>query len=177
MDHFTILLLLLCGTTPFDVFASVDDVDVYSRNSIKDVSHMLDLYPRDGVWGAFNTEFRFCWNTWRQVYDAPPLADRLRFPPPEVCEYNYDLAQRHLEWLNDQKLLYSHRTGQYDQWTADAVILCDVWDKLRRSQWGGVSAAPGCRVKMAELRDLIGPEAYYAADWPPPVPHWYFQRR
>jgi hypothetical protein len=126
--------------------------------------------------GAFEADLRLVQRRFRELVDAPPLADSKRFPERELVS----------ELLTFNRAYHRHVTlrrdgeGKAHPQLADAVAEADrlyhVWDLVR-------DAGSDCyyvtyrRQALAALREAIGRGDYYRGVLPPHVPVWRFERR
>lgn len=112
--------------------------------------------------------------------DLPPLSD-LNFLPDanyEAISFNRQLA----ESFRKQQALRLHLYWELGQMAADADDVCHAWELI---SWARATVTydyeyqPSpeywLRVNLAELRDLIGPQNYYAGRIPP-APLWRMGR-
>ena len=111
---------------------------------------------------------------WEDLQDAPLVEDSLRFPSRNAA----------LAALEQNRLYKTHLENRLslnaanEEWLLDVVgetnQLQQVWDAIcyARNENNYVSER---RRNLLRLRELLGHEAYYAADLPPPVPWWRFE--
>ena len=112
---------------------------------------------------------------YRELADAPPLIDGMRFPSRElVCEL-----------LTFNRAYHAHMTLRRDaegvahpelnDALAETDQLYHIWDMVRdaRSEFYYVSVR---RQALAALREAIGWPDYYRGVLPPHVPVWRFSR-
>ncbi len=111
----------------------------------------------------------------RELADAPPLADAMRFPCRElVCEL-LGFNRAYHRTLILRKETVGNRDG-VDEALREVDQLYHVWDAVRdaRSEFYHVSIR---RAALAELRKAIGRDDYIRGILPPHVPVWRFERR
>lgn len=105
--------------------------------------------------------------------EDPPISDLRRFPPLEVAALNRDIADAHIDWLQEQIAYYPSRF-EYLDWLQEAKRLRSIWRALKIAQNSGFT--DGWRREcLAELRDMLGPD-YYRGVMPCPVPVHRFRR-
>lgn len=112
---------------------------------------------------------------WQELKDAPPVADAARFPHRQLVR----------AWLNFNRAFRAHIEARQEmeplsQWTLrEAVIDCnrlyDFWDTVADASTPHYYLTVRRRC-LLKLRDLLGPEAYYAGVLPEIVPMWATRR-
>lgn len=174
MDTTTILLILLLPVEP-DL---PPEADLLTRQALKDTAHLLQLWPRDGVWGEdFGSDLRWCWLTWHEIYGAPPCEDVNRLPSFGVIEQYLGFADAHCAWLDAQAWRWDYFEQRRRE--EDAFWCRDFWRLAYAASAprGDLSCGPSWRrALLKRMREYIGEEAYCAGQWPPWVPTWNFQR-
>ena len=104
---------------------------------------------------------------YQSVQFAPPADDLDRFPSQDVCQDCMDVNRRYRSWLVERKAL------DRSIWLDEAIVECDVsydlWQLCHSAhmEWCGRVFR---REKLQEMRDRIGPVAYYAGAMPPALP-------
>ena len=111
---------------------------------------------------------------YRELKDAPPLVDCLRFPDRWTVNellmhnrtYRKSIETRQLIELTDHAGLLSA--------LQEADVLYEIWDTVRdaRCEYYYVSWR---RLSLKRLRELIGLEAYLKGELPPHVPIWRYR--
>ena len=111
---------------------------------------------------------------YRELADAPSLYDCIRFPEKalavECLSFNraYRKAiEKRLPLENDQAIAIKEILRETDE-------LYKIWDALRDARCE-IYYVPVRRQALKQLRNLIGPEAYYSGQLPPHVPLWRFE--
>lgn len=107
---------------------------------------------------------------------APPplpkvsIQDRNAFPPESYCDKRRDAWRYYRDWLIEHRLV---TRGDYlielEQQIQEAEDFCAFWDALayaRKGPWSPEYDAP----RMEFVRDVLGPERYYAGWTPPGIP-------
>ncbi len=141
--------------------------------AIKDFAEANDLHSAGDRYGKFADELEYMRMTYRDLAEAPPWRDVARLPPMAVIDANISFADDYIsrcggtDWSDDIK------------WAEAATYHREAWNKMASARyrlddencqlirWG--------RRSLTELRDMIGDEAYYSGNWPPPVPLEYFR--
>lgn len=102
--------------------------------------------------------------------EIPILETDLRwFPPREVAEVNYKLAQEHVDWL--KLMVKANPTEDYGPWLKDAEQCRVCWEDLYDCHRYYATVW-----RLEFLRMRLGQESYWAGRMPPPVPLWRFRR-
>lgn len=103
--------------------------------------------------------------------DRPPLDDLNRFPPLCVAEEQLRLNRYYREHLEYRSMIEHHQFWALHAALVDADRLYAAWNMLR---WACLYGDPANRRDMLrQLRDVLGPDAYYAGRMPPPFPLHY----
>ena len=107
----------------------------------------------------------------------PPLADRHRFPPRDVCSRSMRFNRGYLRYVELQQSWYVSRSDRYWYWKQvqyDTNYIYRCWDCLNAAQGGEGGDKDYWRRSLLRLKELIGDEAYYLGVMPPPAPICYF---
>ena len=109
----------------------------------------------------------------RDLRNAPPLADALRFPNrrqvSEMLQFNRDYRKH----LKERQVVDLYRGSVFKDAIRETDDLYHVWDLVREATCE-IYYVPVRRQALTDLRALIGPAAYFAGDLPPYVPLWRF---
>lgn len=98
-------------------------------------------------------------------------SDRWRFPlTMEQAKRGYEVGKQHYDWLQQ------HRAWDCG-WLDDAWVRWRIYDVLDDCSRIHPLDIPACRRKLAELRRLIGPEAYWRGQLPDYLPTHRFTDR
>lgn len=107
--------------------------------------------------------------------DRPPVGDLNLFPPVAICKEMIVAAEVYRCHVELRKHFPSWQYWEWHAVAAEAKWCHDAWDWLH---WAHTVPGTGSkRHALGRLRDLIGPDAYYAGQMPPCVPIWRFERR
>jgi hypothetical protein len=123
----------------------------------------------------FGADLQLLRRRYRELEDAPPLCDCLRFPNRtfinDLLSFNRAYRQ-HLDCRQALDLIYWWELHEALQ---ESDRLYQIWDTVRdaRCDYYYVTVR---RQALKKLREAIGPEAYYAGCLPPHVPIWRFAR-
>lgn len=122
----------------------------------------LDLVGTSETWGEWTFEVDWCRRTYEHVRDCPPSHDAQRFTHLDATGW--------LSWLHAAREHASHaelwRTWERDYWHERRVTIdrhIEAWYAVKDCRSYPVSCR---RQALGRLRDLIGPDAYYAGRMP-----------
>lgn len=171
MWNYYILALVLWPVEP--EVASQQSPEVWQ--ALKHVALVLEIVGPHENWATdFRSELRYVRHHYRQLQDAPRLADAGWLPPyafaRELCCFN-ESYQAHLQV---QGIIYLHKCDDISLLLGEARQLHYVWDCARRAATPNESWASR-RQNLQRLREVLGEEAYYNGAMPPWVPLWRFQ--
>jgi hypothetical protein len=105
----------------------------------------------------------------------PPLCDLHRLPPAPVAKDAIAFNRRCHRVLAARAETELHREQWWTEVLSETDQLYYVWDALADAHNESQSVSFR-RQSLGRLRELIGPEAYYAGRLPPSVPVWRFPR-
>lgn len=167
---------ILLITSPHEI--SVPFMPSQALDGLKRAAVTLDLVDDGNLqntqWTTnYVTELRWLRKALVVSYGSPTLDDLNRFPDHVTCQEYVDF---HDAWRVHLNMWAALRTMNQD-W-ADVIIedgrLCrEAWSDLKTAHISSLWKWER-RVALGRLRDLIGPDAYYASMMPPPVPIWRF---
>jgi hypothetical protein len=123
----------------------------------------------------FAVDLQLLRRRYRELVDAPPLVDCMRFPGRElVCELLAFNRDYHARMTRRRDAEGKDRTELNDA-VAETDQLYHIWDLVRdaRSEFYYVSVR---RQALAALREALGWSDYYRGVLPPHVPVWRFAR-
>jgi hypothetical protein len=143
--------------------------------ALKRVSIVLEIVGPHERWRSdFHAELRYVRQHWRELADAPPWPDCLRFPPSSVaadcCCWN--LAYQ--EYAKNRRWICRHRWDELTASLEEARQLYQVWKTVQEATDMANSWVHQRRA-LWKLRQLLGPEAYSAGRLPPAAPVWRFE--
>jgi hypothetical protein len=124
---------------------------------------------------GFDYHLQVCRDRWQEIADAPPAYDASRFPCREMCLEALTFNSRYRAHLDDMRQLWPGMTWEIDEALSEANGLYGVWDAAADVQapFYGVYYK---RLRLKQLRDAIGCDAYYNGAMPPFVPIWRFNQ-
>lgn len=123
----------------------------------------------------FASDLKLLRRRYRDLADAPPLCDCLRFPDRalinDLLAFNHAYRQ-HLTSLQSMELTYWWELREAQQ---EAERLYHIWDTVRdaRCDYYYVTVR---RQALKKLRESVGERAYWSGCLPPHVPVWRFAR-
>ena len=123
----------------------------------------------------FNADLKLLRRRYRELADAPPLCDCVRFPQRTLINELLSFNRTYRQHLDSRQAL--DPTGRWDlhESLQEADRLYQIWDTVRdaRCDYYYVTVR---RQALKKLREAIGPHSYYAGCLPPHVPVWRFAR-
>lgn len=105
-----------------------------------------------------------------ELRDAPPLCDCMRFPREDFCYEMRRQNEQYRKWL-EARIGLDSTEDWVDEALEETARLWRVWDAVLDTQRAYYSVY-GRRKALSDLRDMIGPVAYYGGFVPGPVPAW-----
>lgn len=117
-----------------------------------------------------------------ELATAPAAWERFRFPDSATAEWALRFNQRFADNLGKERDQWPEERHQalYELVLRENEQLRRPWTALAWAQWDGTQWTPGLcdwkrRLRLKELRTLLGPEAWEAGEMPPVVPTWRFR--
>ena len=108
------------------------------------------------------------------LLDPRPAACEVnRFPPEWMIDDALTLNAEHKDWLYSEKIFHVQDWEGWEEVYTETGEIQRAWHLLRLARSDHWSE--NCRRGFLEqLRELIGPEAFYAGQMPPPIPYWRY---
>jgi hypothetical protein len=124
----------------------------------------------------FECDLQLLRRRWRDLADAPPVIDALRFPPRQVAAELLSFNRAYRAHLAAREMVEGSARDELGKALEEADQLYRVWDAVRdaRSECYYVSVR---RQALLTLQSALGPAAYFQGALPPHVPVWRFARR
>jgi hypothetical protein len=124
---------------------------------------------------SFPSDLKLLRKRYRDLADAPPLHDCMRFPDRALINDLLAFNRAYRQHLDSRQSLDTTRAYELNEALREADRLYHVWDTVRdaRCEFYYVTVR---RQALMKLRDMVGPKAYYSATLPPHVPVWRFTR-
>lgn len=173
MDWTLTIVALLLSPEPVE---PVQFADPQTIAALVRVGTVLELVGEGQAWApAFSNECEWCRLRLIEVGDAPPLREVLRFPGRAIAVANIAFAYEFYAWLDLQQITYPHRYDDLQTLKTETTRAVAPWMALDKAS--DPQRFP-CyrRVGLAELRDALGPELWYAGRMPSHIPIERFQR-
>lgn len=122
----------------------------------------------------FKADLSLLRRRYQDLTDAPPLIDSQRFPDRVTINDYLAFNRAYRQHMDVRQPAELYRWWEVRSALQETDHLYQVWDTARdaRCDYYYVTVR---RQALKKLRDLIGPEAYYAGQMPPYVPTWRLQ--
>lgn len=105
--------------------------------------------------------------------DLPPEWDVTRFPTRPEANEATQFNRGVVKWLEERRATDHIHFDELTETIRQTHRLYEIWDLVRDARCEFYSPRVR-RMALAELRQRLGDEAYYAGRLPPPVPVWRF---
>ncbi len=121
----------------------------------------------------FCTDLNMLRRRYRELADAPPAADSLRFPDRNTVNELVRFNRAYRKHLDQRQQLEADRSEPLRAVMWETDRLYQVWDAVRdaRCEFYYVTVR---RTALKKLREMVGEEAYRSGNLPPNVPTWRF---
>ena len=169
-DLLTALLILSPITPPVPHKAPAP-----AWQALKRVALRLEVVGPGELWiDDYRSEVGYVRTHWRELADAPPLADAYWLPPAAVAREWRCFNLRYQQGVQQRRAAEAHHREEWSDALQEAEQICEILFLVE------TAASPNkswvCRRQaLRQLRELLGPEAYAAGRLPPCVPLWRFQ--
>jgi hypothetical protein len=110
----------------------------------------------------------------RDLADAPSLYDCIRLPEKALAVECLSFNRAYRRAIEKRLPLEMDQTAALKEILRETDELYKIWDAVRDARCEIYYIAVR-RQALKQLRDLIGPEAYYSGQLPPHVPLWRFE--
>jgi hypothetical protein len=122
----------------------------------------------------FNDDLQLLRNRYRDLLDAPPVVDALRFPDRATINDFLVFNRAYLKYLEMRQPLEVAPGPDLYVLQREVEDLYRIWDTVRdaRCEYYYIWVR---RHALKRLRDMLGDEDYYRGNLPPYVPLWRFQ--
>jgi len=123
----------------------------------------------------FPADLKLLRRRFQDLADAPPLDDCLRFPDRTLVNDLLSFNRAYRQHLDSRQGLDSSSRWELHEALQETDRLYQIWDTVRdaRCEYYYVTVR---RQALKQLREAVGPEAYYGGTLPPNVPVWRFTR-
>lgn len=108
----------------------------------------------------------------------PPLDDLVLFPRQEYATWGLAVATAHVGWCEERTATAPEGSDLRFRWherQREARQTRGVWRLLVAAR-NEVTETPTRRQYLDDLREQLGPAAYYRGAMPPPLPSWIIGR-
>jgi hypothetical protein len=111
----------------------------------------------------------------RELADAPPLQDCMRFPDRSLINELLAFNRAYRQHLDNRQALEQSYWWELREAVQETERLYQVWDTVRdaRCDYYYVTVR---RQALKKLRETVGEDAYWSGCLPPHVPVWRFAR-
>jgi len=141
---------------PTDLFAAL-----IRTAQILELAGDVERWRRDD----YRAEVHWCRAAYRELRDAPPLTDTALLPPQATCEALARFAEAEAGWLRERRQLQLHHAEQITGLLEQANASARFW-RLATTATDGSAWVRQRRTALAEIRQLLTDDRYYAAAWP-----------
>jgi hypothetical protein len=175
LDHVLALAVLIAPAGCGEPFCAPEHACVW--RTVQEIALSLELLdPREARYvlsrhGDFHADVQLVRRRLDELRDAPFVADAWRFPPSEVACRHLSHNRTFHRNLTLRRDALGAQPG-FDEALAETERLYKVWDAVRDacSEFYYVSVR---RQALAQVRLMIGDDAYHKGQLPPPTPGWF----
>src|SRR5262249_32657542 len=175
LDHVLALAVLIAPAGCGEPFSAPEHACVW--RTVQEIALSLELLdPREARYvlsrdGDFDAGVPPVRRRAAELRDAPLIADPWRFPPAETACRQLSFNRTFHRNLSLRRDALGAQPG-FDEALAEAERLYKVWDAVRdaASEFYYVSVR---RQALAQVRQMIGDDAYHKGQLPPPIPGWF----
>jgi hypothetical protein len=123
----------------------------------------------------FSADLKLLRRRHRELADAPPLQDCLRFPDRTQINDLLAFNRSYRQYLDNRQALEQSYWWELREAVQETERLYQVWDTVRdaRCDYYYVTVR---RQALKKLRETVGENAYWSGCLPPHVPVWRFAR-
>jgi hypothetical protein len=123
----------------------------------------------------FPADLKLLRRRYRELADAPPLHDCMRFPDRALINELLAFNRTYRQHLDNRQALEQTYWWELREAVQETERLYQVWDTVRdaRCDYYYVTVR---RQALKKLRETIGEDAYWGGCLPPHVPVWRFAR-
>src|SRR5271166_5583129 len=180
LDYMLAVALLACGTEVGEIPQSWDGLaTVRPTLQAVAVAHEV-LDPREVRYVLtrsedFVADLKLLRRRHRELADAPPLQDCMRFPDRALINELLAFNRAYRQYLDNRQALEQAYWWELREAVQETERLYQVWDTVRdaRCDYYYVTVR---RQALKKLRETVGEDAYWSGCLPPHVPVWRFAR-
>ena len=178
-DSVLALVLLTASPEPAAVGAA-PALYVQLRPTIQAVAVQLEILdPREVRYilarpEDFQSDLNLLRRRYRELADAPPVGDSLRFPDREAINEMLSFNRAYRQYIDIRQSVELAHWWEHQATLQETEQLYQIWDTVRdsRCEYYYVTVR---RQALKRLREQLGEHAYYSGQLPPYVPVWRFQ--
>ena len=122
----------------------------------------------------FAADLNLLQRRYRELADAPPLGDSLRFPDRESVNEMLSFNRAYRQHIDIRQSVELAHWWEHQATLQETEQLYQIWDTVRdaRCEYYYVTVR---RQALKRLRELLGQDDYYTGQLPPYVPVWRFR--
>ena len=123
----------------------------------------------------FGADLKLLRRRYRELADAPPLEDCMRFPDRALINDLLAFNRAYRQHLDNRQALEQTYWWELREAVQETERLYQIWDTVRdaRCDYYYVTVR---RQALKKLRETVGEDAYWSGRLPPHVPVWRFAR-
>jgi hypothetical protein len=123
----------------------------------------------------FSSDVKLLRRRYRELADAPPLQDCMRFPDRALINELLAFNRAYRQHLDNRQALEQAFWWELREAVQETERLYEVWDTVRdaRCDYYYITVR---RQALKKLRATVGENAYWSGRLPPHVPIWRFAR-
>lgn len=182
MIAFDTLFALVLLAAPADSASATPPTNFYGvlRPTIQAVAVQLEILdPREVRYilaraEDFQSDLNLLRRRYRELADAPPVSDSLRFPDREAINDMLSFNRAYRQYIDIRQSVELAHWWEHQATLQETEQLYQVWDTVRdsRCEYYYVTVR---RQALKRLREQLGEHAYYSGQLPPYVPIWRFE--
>lgn len=191
MIHVIAFLLIICPSSSSSALPDFGDIYPYPigvesvafkafSEAVCDVCCCCELmspHERSTMFCVpqLHQSMRIVRDRWRDLWDAPYVADAARFPSRDVINNYLSMNTAYAAQLRVSVGNFGYSQDAIREAIKETERLWSCWNLIRDIQFSDYCVSTR-RADLKELRYRIGYKAYYATELPPFIPIWRFQR-
>jgi hypothetical protein len=178
MYQYVLALSLLASTDPIPTGIDGENLFNHLKASLIQISIEKEILdPRESryiltsFYNCFYLDMELLRKRYHEFKDAPPVEDAMRFPDRKYINELMAFNGEYRSNMDRMGEAYNHRRDEYKEVIKETdkirLILDAAWDASCDYYYVSVR-----RNALLKLKSLIGNNAYYSGELPPPVPVW-----
>ncbi|MCC6421730.1 MAG: hypothetical protein IT429_26225 [Gemmataceae bacterium] len=179
MSTFNYLFAFALLSTPPDVLDLAEPSKLHAPlgDALRAITLHLELLdPKEGGYVLakaedFLSDLKLLQGRYQELATAPPLAEARRFPNRDMAGDLLAFNRAYRDTLSNRLALDAIHAEELRAALTETDYLYRVWDMVRdaRCEYYYITYR---RQALQQLRDLVGPHAFYTGQLPPHVPMW-----